>query len=274
MQNILYCFDENYNIQATVSMFSLLKQTNEKINFHIIHKNPKSFESLLATIEKNQNLNDYFIHEFKNKNYNFPNIKNSHVSEATYYRMFISDYVTNDFDKVLYIDPDVVCLNPFNTAVAEIEKELINRKMLVGVKTEHVKNKQNYEIFERLSIDNKYFNAGVMSINLKMWKELDFKTRLLEKSRIIEDNIIFWDQDVMNSEINGEYLELPPHLNQHPFEFPGSNVHFEKNTIFLHYSGKNKPWTKKGFSSPSSDFYKNIYKELFGKNFKISRFKK
>ena len=54
MQNILYCFDENYNIQATVSMFSLLKQTNEKINFHIIHKNPKSFESLLATIEKNQ----------------------------------------------------------------------------------------------------------------------------------------------------------------------------------------------------------------------------
>ena len=82
MQNILYCFDENYNIQATVSMFSLLKQTNEKINFHIIHKNPKSFESLLATIEKNQNLNDCFIHEFKNKNYNFPNIKNSHVSEA------------------------------------------------------------------------------------------------------------------------------------------------------------------------------------------------
>ena len=273
MQNILYCFDENYNIQATVSMFSLLKQTNEKINFHIIHKNPKSFESLLTTIEKNQNLNDYFIHEFKNKNYNFPNIKNSHVSEATYYRMFISDYVTNDFDKVLYIDPDVVCLNPFNTTVEEIEKELINRKMLVGVKTEHIKNKQNFEIFERLSIDNKYFNAGVMSINLKMWKELDFKTRLLEKSRIIEDNIIFWDQDVMNSEINGEYLELPPHLNQHPFEFPGSNVHFEKNTIFLHYSGKNKPWTKKGFSSPSSSFYKNIYKELFGKNFKISRFK-
>ena len=274
MQNILYCFDENYNIQATVSMFSLLKQTNEKINFHIIHKNPKSFESLLATIEKNQNLNDYFIHEFKNKNYNFPNIKNSHVSEATYYRMFISDYITNDFDKVLYIDPDIVCLNPFNTTVAEIEKELINRNVLIGVKTEHVKNKQNYEIFKRLSIDNKYFNAGVMSINLKMWKELDFKTKLLEKSRIIEDNIIFWDQDVMNSEINGEYLELPPHLNQHPFEFPGSNVHFEKNTIFLHYSGKNKPWTKKGFTSPSSNFYKNIYKELFGKSFKISRFRK
>ena len=274
MQNILYCFDENYNIQATVSMFSLLKQTNEKINFHIIHKNPKSFESLLDRIKKNQNLNDCFIHEFKNTNYNFPNIKNSHVSEATYYRMFISDYITNDFDKVLYIDPDIVCLNPFNTTVAEIEKELINRNVLVGVKTEHVKNKQNYEIFERLSIDNKYFNAGVMSINLKMWKELDFKTKLLEKSKIIEDNILFWDQDVMNSEINGEYLELPPHLNQHPFEFPGSNVHFEKNTIFLHYSGKNKPWTKKGFSSPSSDFYKNIYKELFGKNFKISRFKK
>lgn len=274
MQNILYCFDENYNSQATVSMYSLLKQTNEKLNFHIIHKNPKSFESFLEIINKNQNFNNYFIHEFKNKNYNFPNIKNSHVSEATYYRMFISDYLTTDIDKILYIDPDVVCLNPFNKTITEIEEVIINRNLIVGVKTEHVKNKQNFAIFERLSIDNKYFNAGVMSINLKMWRELDFQTKLLERSKIIEDNIIFWDQDVMNSEINGDYLELPSHLNQHPFEFPGNSAHFEQNTIFLHYSGKNKPWTKKGFSTQSSIFYKNTYKELFGRNFKISRFKK
>jgi len=273
MQNILYCFDENYNEQATVSIYSLLSKTREKLNFHIIHKNPKSFEGFMKLFSDNIYLNDIFFYEFKNKEYNFPNIKNSHVSEATYYRMFISDYINDEFEQILYIDPDVVCLNSFSNIISRIQKDLINYKFLVSVKTEHVKNKNNFEMFDRLSIDNKYFNAGVMSINLKMWKEHDFLSKLLKRSKLIEDKIVFWDQDVMNSEINGNYLELPVHLNQHPFETPGSNVHFQNNTIFLHYSGKNKPWTKKGFSSKNSIFYKNIYKELFGKKFRISRFK-
>ena len=123
-------------------------------------------------------LNDIF-YEFKNNEYNFPNIKNSHVSEATYYRMFISDYINDEFEQILYIDPDVVCLNSFNNIISRIQKDLIKYKFLVGVKTEHVKQ-NNFEMFDRLSIDNKYFNAGVMSINLKMWKEHDFLSKLLK----------------------------------------------------------------------------------------------
>ena len=33
--NILLCYDSNYNIQGQVTIYSLLENTNNKINFHI-----------------------------------------------------------------------------------------------------------------------------------------------------------------------------------------------------------------------------------------------
>ena len=98
--------------------------------------------------------------------------------------MFISDYIPDEFVDILYVDPDVIYINPFNETIDEINKELILRKLLIGVRTEHLRNDQNNEMFERLSVDNKYFNAGVMLINLKLWKGNDFKNKLLKKSKI------------------------------------------------------------------------------------------
>ena len=47
MLNILYCLDENYNVQASNSIYSILENTKDKINVYIIHKNPESFQSFL-----------------------------------------------------------------------------------------------------------------------------------------------------------------------------------------------------------------------------------
>ena len=47
--------------------------------------------------------------------------------------------------------------------------------------------------------------------------------------------------------------------------------YFAKNTIFLHYSGKNKPWNKKGFKDKNSVFYKKFYEEVFKKKLTVSR---
>ena len=102
MQNILYCFDENYNNQAITSMYSLLENTTKKLNFHIIHKNPVSFEKLLELVSNDESFNNAFLYKFENTGYNFPNVKNSHVSEATYYRMYL-DQIEFDLDIVLIL---------------------------------------------------------------------------------------------------------------------------------------------------------------------------
>ena len=43
----IYCFDENYNTQAAISILSLLRKVNKEIDITIIHKNKKSFKKYL-----------------------------------------------------------------------------------------------------------------------------------------------------------------------------------------------------------------------------------
>ena len=41
MLNFLYCFDENYNVQGFLSMYSLLEKVDIKIQIYLIHKSQK-----------------------------------------------------------------------------------------------------------------------------------------------------------------------------------------------------------------------------------------
>ena len=84
MKDFLYCFDSNYNQQALTSIFSLLDNTSSKINLYIIHNDPTTFK--IQKIINHKNLDIFKIYKFKNdKKIDFPNLNNSHVSEATYY---------------------------------------------------------------------------------------------------------------------------------------------------------------------------------------------
>ena len=43
----------------------------------------------------------------------FPNTKKSHVSRATYYRLFLEDYFKDELDEIVYLDSDTVIIkNP------------------------------------------------------------------------------------------------------------------------------------------------------------------
>lgn len=271
MQDILYCFDTNYNEQALTSIYSLLENSNKKLNIHILHNDPKSLSKSIELVKGHEKLKKINLYMFKNDDYNFPKIEGSHVSKATYFRMFIEDYIDSEIKNILYIDPDVICLNQFNETVEQLTEDLNFQNKLISVKTEHIKSRHNKNIFERLNISNKYFNAGIMLINYEKWNQSKIKHLLVDTSKEIEDHIVYWDQDVMNKYLDGEYHELPVQLNQHPFNFKNSEEYYAKNTIFLHYSGKNKPWNKKGFKDKNSVFYKKFYEEVFKKKLTVSR---
>ena len=88
---------------------------------------------------------------------------------------------------------------------------------------------------------NKYFNAGVMIIDLKKWKANDLKNKSL---KIIEENkekLLFWDQDVLNLYFDDQYEPLPIALNfKVDIEIGNNKNNFTKNekkdVSILHYS--------------------------------------
>ena len=123
--NFLFCFDNNYNIQAFTSISSLLNNINEKINIHVIHPN-ENIESLFPDlILKNNNINEINFYKFDNTNLQFPNVENSHVSEATYYRFYIEKYIPQRYKFLVYLDADILTINnPLN----EIKKTILLMK--------------------------------------------------------------------------------------------------------------------------------------------------
>ena len=124
------------------------------------------------------------------------------------------------------------------------------------------------EPFKRLSMsNNKYFNAGVMIVNLNFWK----KEKLTNKSLLLVDKIKekakFWDQDILNSIVDGNYLSLDKNLN---FRTSGKyKKRNKKDIIFVHYSGKSKPWDVGGVFEDLAMEYHYFYKKLSNQTFHI-----
>ena len=93
MLNIAYCFDDNFNIQAMTSMYSFLENSKEKINFYVIHQTYSDENFIHPKIKIHENLNSISVKKFRKSSIDFPNLKRVHISEATYYRLYLSEYL-------------------------------------------------------------------------------------------------------------------------------------------------------------------------------------
>jgi len=272
MLNILYCLDENYNSQAFSSIISVLDSSSSKLNFFIIHKNPETMGNLPKKISQHINLNEIKILHFKADNKYFPNVENAHVSEATYYRLYIESLLPEDLEDILYLDCDVICINDPIKEVLNISKTLKNSEKVIAVKTEFTKDSSNKKFFEDLDVNLKqYFNAGVMYIDLDKWRNINVEKKSLSILNDRKEGLKYWDQDVLNILFNGEYLELDERLN---FKIGGDKLYSKElklsdKEIFLHYMGSKKPWTIEGLLDINSKYYQLNYMKIYKKNYHI-----
>lgn len=275
--NFLYCFDNNYNQQAYTSMISLLDNITEKINIYVIHQNKSTSIDFPKKINTHKNLNNLYIYEFNEDYCDYPNIDGSHVSEATYYRIFIQNYVKDNIDFLIYLDADTVCVN---NPILDLEKtisKLIDSNLLISAKTEILKSSiNNYEShykfeevipFERLNIEEAYFNAGILIINYKLWKEQNISQKLFKKMNELGNKIIAWDQDVLNSYFDGSYIELESSLNIFDTDIKSRII--PNNVSIIHYVGSKKPWKTSGVFTYASNYYHSNYRKLNSENFHI-----
>ena len=205
--NFLYCFDSNYNIQAFTSIISLLKNTSKKINIYVIHSENNFNSQVPNEILQHKNLSSLTSYKFNDYKHDFPNIKNVHISVATYFRLFIKNYLPKNEKVFVFLDPDVICIQDPINEIQDTIKKLNNSEFTIAARTEHISG------VERINVNDKYFNAGVMVIDFEKWQKKDFHEQLINKLKDLKNNIVQWDQDVLNSMLNGNYLELKEVMN-------------------------------------------------------------
>lgn len=169
----------------------------------------------------------------------------AHYSKEMYYRILIAD-MFGIYNKVIYIDCDLV----LNTDIANLYQTDLCDNVIAAVinpviySTDYIKN--------TLGVDpEKYFNSGVLIINIKKFKELKIKERCLNLLQEIK-SLRFPDQDVLNIACQGSVLYLDIRWNYQWF-FKIDNIQLptyckeqydmaSSNPYIIHYSSGKKPW--------------------------------
>lgn len=271
MLNYLFCLDKNYNKQLLTSLHSLNLNSSSKFNVYIIHNEPASLNDV---IKKNQikfdKIDKFQVFEYSSSNYVFPNLENNHISEATYYRFFIEDYIKEDVEYLIYLDCDILCLNNPNDVLTETIRKLENSNSIIAASTEYIHTPETSELFNRLDLSgSSYFNAGVIIINYKMWKSENIKQKLLNTMEQLHEKVNFWDQDILNHVFDGSYLTISNNLNFLAPVIRESNSSDLRSVIFLHFAGSTKPWSIQGtLQNISKEFHHN-YSSIFPSRYLI-----
>ncbi len=269
--NFVYAADENYNKQLLVSINSLLNKFSGLATIHIIHKNTETIEQSISIFKEFKNLEDIKIYQFIKEDHDFPNIENSHISEATYYRLYIDKYVSNDIENYIYLDADIVCISDPLDEIKKTFDSLNASEYSIAARTELLKANNELK-FSNLGISrDKYFNAGVIFVKNSHWIKNDLYLKVLNHIEVIKEKIEFWDQDVLNSFFNGNYMELDKKLNYDidVSKSINSNYEISSNSVFLHYQGSNKPWNINGSINENSMFYNKEFFTLFNNYYHI-----
>ena len=265
--NFVYCFDDNFNLQALTSIKSLLDKITKKANIFIIHKNIESFNKLKRNIIEHSNLLNLYTYQFDSSKINLPPIS-SHVSEATYYRLFVSQYLPQDLKFLVYLDADIICINDPTPKLISTFSQIESENTVIAAKVESTRE-QNNIFFERLNLkNNEQFNAGVLIINFSKWINQNIESNLLNILDKRYNEIFDYDQEILNIYFDGKFTHLDNNLNYQAIGGQDNELfnHIENNVFFLHYLGKGKPWSIENFIFSTSDFYQREFDKLgFGK---------
>lgn len=187
-----------------------------------------------------------------------------YITVATYYRLFLQDILSESIDKVLYLDGDIVC----RSSLLPLWNTDIECKPVAAV----YEIENNDHRYERLCYDEKdgYFNAGVLLINMKYWREHDVQKTFIEFLNNHSDRIVYHDQDVLNSVFHNNKVVLDVKFNVLNSYFVRDDIRYlyskeeieavRKEPVLVHFSSHLKPWFK-GCSHPFTNeflYYKGL----------------
>lgn len=247
--DVVFATDNKYSQHCMAAMASILLNTNENksLRFHILDGGINN--DIKDKFEELKNLRDFTITFYNMKNFDFSALplNRSYISEATYYRLYLTDILPQEIKKVVYLDCDIIVEGDLNefwetdisehlAAVVEDEGSVLQQRRLM------------------LPEENKYFNAGVLLLNIEGLREFGAKEKFFEYFKQNEKIITLQDQDILNGVLNGKCKYLPLKWNTNARIYLGNNLersYSEKDEIeagynpaILHYTDKNKPWKR------------------------------
>ena len=250
---IFFAVDDEYIPFLAVALQSLI-ENSKKENYYLIkilytnitEENQNKIKKYEA-----ENINiefvflSYYINKVKNKLYT-----RDYYSKTTYFRLFLPELYPQ-FDKVLYLDSDIVILSD----VADLYNEDMESNLLAAAPDDVV---QTIEVFREyaekvvgVATYKNYFNAGILLMNLDELRKFKFQEKFLYLLETVKFSVA-QDQDYLNRLCKGRVKLLENTWDRMPI---GGDITNRDELHIIHYNLAFKPW----------HFEDILYKEYFWK---------
>lgn len=224
--NVLYAADENYAPFLGVSMFSLLENNKdiEKITIYAVLDNVSEENKTKFFRIADDYGREFIFKDAKEFNEELErlNVPLYRGSYTTNYRMFFDKIISPDATNLLYIDCDTVVCTSLKPLL-----ELDTGEKVASVVLDSLANRYKKMIG---FLDNEpYFNAGIMFINVPVWKNENITEKLMNHIKTVRAQYRNPDQDLLNIVLKNSVFVLPPEYNFQPFHRAYSDKLYFKN---------------------------------------------
>lgn len=263
--NILVTLNENYIPYCNVMLSSLLNSNPDcRFIVYLLHSCiPDS--ALVQTRRVLHTVGELIPIQVKDAGLeNAPTT--SRYPQEIYYRIFAARYLPESVERILYLDPDLI-VNGSLQALYDMPMEEYYFAAASHIGSfMHKVNEMRLDMEE----DSPYINSGVMLMNLKRLREEQDFEEVFEFIEKRKNALILPDQDIISSLYGTKIYALNPFrynmterlYRKHAAFEKGLDVDWvRKNSIIIHYCGRNKPW-KENYLGKLDVFYYEAASQL------------
>ena len=250
--NLFFAVDDNYCSFLSAAVHSMLKNANRnyEYNIYVLHNGiSQEKQQVLKTQIKGRATIDFVDMNEKLKTLEDRLVTRDYYTMTTYYRLFIPNMFPH-MDKALYLDSDIIITGD----VSKLYNTDMGNNLVGGVPDMAVQNTPVFIEYVENALGIKaerYFNAGILLMNLKEMRAWNFENKFIEllgkyKFRVAQD------QDYLNVLTKDRVKYIDNSWNVQPV--PGNICKLDEINL-IHYNMLWKPWI----------FEDTIYKETFWK---------
>ena len=238
---IFFTVDDKYAPFLAVALESIVDHVSDE-NMYIIN--------IMTTAMNEENrikINKYERNNIKIFYYDVTDLANNikdklytrdYYSISTYFRLFIPN-MFKQYDKVLYLDSDIVVLDDIaNLYNIDIGNNYVGAAPDDVIATDQIFRDYAEKVIGCSSYKH-YFNAGVLIMNLKEMRNIDFENKFLH----LLDTVKYYvaqDQDYLNRFCKGKVTIITTDWDRMPVNKDKVN---DRDTLKLvHFNLAFKPW--------------------------------
>ncbi len=188
-----------------------------------------------------------------------------YYTKTTYYRLFIPRLYP-EYDKVLYLDSDIV----LKTDVAELYDVELGENYVGAIPDESVQLIKEFQDYTenriRVRSYKEYFNAGVLLMNCRVLREINFEKLFITLLGKVTFNVA-QDQDYLNAICKGKVRFIGAEWDKMPIS---PDIVREEDVKLIHFNLSFKPWRTSGIMYEDA-FWHYSDKSVFGEKIREIR---